>query len=160
MNFEFGDLWDYYDRGWSIVVTTNIGWKKDGTNVMGAGVARQAADRFSHLPRLYGDYCIRKRTDTTTIYYPKLRLFMLPTKRLNLEQPWLSWQANSSYSLIAISLTSLRKLILRQPPMFRVALGYPGCGNGGLEKTEVAPLLDKYLGDIPAEYSVQLVDKP
>lgn len=158
LDHEFGNLWDYYEHGWNIVIPTNIGWKKDGCNVMGAGLAKEAAKRFPDLPKIYGKYCKMAREDTTTIYYPKMRLILLPTKPLD-EQPWTSWQGPSSVDLIKRSVKELRVIITTQLK-FRVALSYPGCGNGGLRPKQVIPILNKYLVDLPPSITIQLVTKP
>ena len=82
-----GDIWEFYhDVRW-IVITTNIGWKKDGCNPMGAGIAKQAAEMFPDLPRWYGEKCKKYRSDTAVAVYDEAKFFLFPTKPLNEEQP-------------------------------------------------------------------------
>lgn len=139
-----GDLWDYHSKGWWVVVTTNIGWKSNGENVMGAGVAKQAATRFPELPLWYGELCMKFREHIGICLYNEGRLIMLPTKPLDVRNPHLSWKGGSSLLLIEQQLPELYSVV-QDEAIKRVALSYPGCGNGGLDVAQVKPLLNKYL---------------
>jgi hypothetical protein len=151
MKTEIGNLWDHHDRGRWVVVTTNIGWKKDGSNPMGAGIAKQAANRFPDLPAVYGPRCKKYGEDTAVWPFVPGKLILFPTKPLNPDQPWLSWKSDSDYSLIERSAKQLVKLvdILRQRGKFLPVVMLPmvGCGNGNLEPRRVVRLLEKYLDD-------------
>jgi hypothetical protein len=46
-----GNIWDYYDKGHWIVITTNGIVNKNGEAIMGRGVALEAAKKFKDLPR-------------------------------------------------------------------------------------------------------------
>ena len=46
------DIWDL-SMDYAIVILTNIGWRKDGNNVMGAGLAKQASEK-PRRPRHHG----------------------------------------------------------------------------------------------------------
>lgn len=142
--FVKGDLWEFHKQGYWVVVTTNIGWKKDHSNVMGAGVAKQAAYRFPDLPEWYGDLCVKYKDGIGICLYNEGKLIMLPTKPLNRAAPHLSWQGNSSLPLIESGLQEL-VAVVETEKLRRVALSYPGCGNGGLDVKVVKPLLTKYL---------------
>lgn len=151
MKTEIGNLWDHHDRGRWVVVTTNIGWKNDGSNPMGAGVAKIAANRFPELPNKYGPRCKKYGANTAVWPFSPGKLILFPTKPLNENQPWLSWKNNSDYSLIKRSTKQLVKLVdmLRQRGKFLpvVVLPMVGCGNGNLEPKCVTRLLEKYLDD-------------
>jgi hypothetical protein len=150
MKKEIGNLWDYYDKGMWVVVTTNIGWKKDGSNPMGAGVAREAARRFPDLPMNYGIRCKKYQKNAAVWPFLPGRLILFPTKPLNVEQPWLSWKSDSDYSLIERSAKQLAKLIdilIQRESITSVALPIVGCGNGNLEPKRVIQVLEKYLND-------------
>lgn len=149
MKQESGDLWTWNHEGRWIVVTTNIGWKKDGSNPMGAGVAKAAADLYPDLAAWYGKRCRKYGNNTAVAVYDKLLLF--PTKPLNEDQPWMSWKSDSSLELIARSCRQLVKLVdvLSDSGEFipRVGLPLPGCGNGNLTPHQVLPIIQSILDD-------------
>jgi len=51
-----GDIWEKWDEGGrdAIVIPTNGYVREDGANIMGAGLAKDAADRYPDLPWLNG----------------------------------------------------------------------------------------------------------
>lgn len=148
-----GNMWDYHPYNWC-VVTTNIGWNKNGNNIMGAGVARTAGIYHPFLAEWYGKECMAHKEDIGAIPYINANLIMFPTKSLNPQAPHLSWQQNSTLDRIERSLKSLVENIdtflthLNSP----IYMPPPGCGNGGLEIEDVYPLLDEYLSDSPAQF--------
>lgn len=146
-----GDIWTLHKEGHWIVVTTNIGWKKDGSNPMGAGIAKTAADKYPDLPVWYGERCKKYRTNTAVAAYKNGRIFLFPTKPFNEEQPWLSWKSDSSIELIERSSRQLVRLvdILSNRGLFipRVGLPLPGCGNGNLTQRQVIPIISNILDD-------------
>jgi hypothetical protein len=169
-----GDLWDWFDKGHRVVVTTNIGWHPStGRNNMGAGMALQAALRFPGLerdlaggagPRVkaedragyrtvfpegldvwYGSLCEQLGDETPVVAYPaERRLILFPVKPLlDPENPERSWDQEASYTLIAKSLAQLRTF------EGRIALSYPGAGNGHLDEKKVALIVENILGQDP-----------
>lgn len=151
MKQESGDLWTWNHEGRWVVITTNIGWKKDGSNPMGAGVARAAAEKYPDLPAWYGNRCKKYGEKTAVAPYFKGRLFLFPTKPLDEEQPWLSWKNDSSLSLIRKSCQQLSMLVdildERGYLLTRIGLPLPGCGNGGLTPRQVLPIITDLLDD-------------
>lgn len=151
MKQESGDLWTWNHEGRWVVVTTNIGWKKDGSNPMGAGVARAAMERYPDLPVWYGKKCRKYGAKTAVAAYPEGKLFLFPTKPLDLERPWMSWQQDSSLKLIERSCRQLVKLVdvLSERGKFftRIGLPLPGCGNGNLTPRRVMPVISDILDD-------------
>lgn len=135
-----GDIWDYEGKA-LVVVPTNIGWKKSGENVMGAGLAKQLVGRHPDLPLWYGEFCRANGADTPVVVHEGYGLVMFPTKRLIPQTPWLSWQNKSSMELIERSARQLSEL----PGEQEIVLPLVGCGNGGLLAEAVLPLLEKYL---------------
>ncbi len=140
MRFETGNLWDWHANGYTIVISTNIGWDVDYNyaNNMGAGIALQASDRWPDLPEWLGKtYHDRhaKGEPQLPIERPDLRLIFLAAKPLKPEDPSYSWAQKASVPLIAEQLKALA--------FFRgkLALGYVGCGNGALEQHRVKPLI-------------------
>lgn len=148
---ESGDLWTWNHEGRWVVVTTNIGWKRNGANPMGAGVARVAANKYPDLPQWYGARCKKYGADTAVAPYYEGKLFLFPTKPLNIEQPWMSWQNDSCVSLIRRSCKQLAALIdildKRDHFIAKVGLPLPGCGNGNLSPRDVLPVISDILDD-------------
>ncbi len=134
------------EKRWA-VVPTNIGWKKDGANPMGAGVALAAADVYPDLAAWYGARCQKYGADTAVCPYYYGNLILFPTKPLNRAQPWASWRDQSDLDLIARSVTQLQKLgeILhgRKVCFGEIALPLVGCGAGGLSRSDVVPILKR-----------------
>ena len=60
-----GDIWNWLSEphNCEVVIPTNIGWKADGSNVMGAGIAKQAILRYGRdIAAWYGAICRACRT--------------------------------------------------------------------------------------------------
>lgn len=152
-----GNIWAMANRDplpAIIVVPTNIGWRdSDDHAVMGRGLALVAKRRYPALTTWYGALCKRFGAKTGVAQYRELILF--PTKPLNVGAPWRSWMGESSPSLIERSLTELALYSPAEPHSFYVP--YVGCGNGGLEKPAILPLIRKHLG---TRDDVILVDLP
>src|SRR5574338_386984 len=112
-----GNIFDYLDSHW-LVITTNQGWKLNGDNVMGAGLAKYVKDNFPELPSRYGLFCRQYPGEPRLAPYvfpdPKngklRRLIMFPTKTLNPSAPHLSWKQPSSLDLIEACLPLLAEL--------------------------------------------------
>jgi hypothetical protein len=136
-----GDIWDWYDRGFWVVVTTNIGWcPQTGMNNMGAGLAMQAAIQWPCLSRWYGDACREHGPDTPVTWHALHRLVFFPVKPLIADAPERSWDQRADLDLIE---RSARQLAGGYPQ--KTALALPGCGNGGLFSDDVLPILDRHL---------------
>lgn len=149
MRHKYGDLWTFHKEGRWVVVTTNIGWKKDGTNPMGAGVAKKAADLYEDLPAWYGAKCRKYGADTAVQVYKPGKLFLFPTKPLDESQPWMSWSRDSSIALIRRSAKQLAAVVEVLGDKIFGDIGIPlvGCQNGNLNRKDVIPILDQYLDD-------------
>lgn len=162
MRYWVGDIWDRFEKSF-VVVPTNIGWKArkgvPGANVMGAGVAAQAAERVPGLPALYGEFCARFGADTEVTFDLSSGLVLFPTKPLG-DNPSMSWKGGSTLALVEKSARQLaamtwmnRKTIEKNsdriPPLEDddVYLPMVGCGNGGLDEGQVIPMLKDILKD-------------
>jgi hypothetical protein len=139
---ERGDIWTY-EKTHLIVIPTNIGWRSGGENVMGRGLALQAARKYPQLPAWYGEQCRRHGAATPVLCYTDAPLILFPVKPLNVAQPWLSWRSGASLVLIEQSAKELAALDLS----WDIAVSLVGCGNGGLEMADVRPILDRHLSD-------------
>lgn len=141
---KHGDIWEM-ESSHLLVIPTNIGWRPSGNhaNVMGKGLALQAAKKYPSLPVWYGAQCMFHGTSTPVVKYPHAPLLLFPVKPLNQDQPWMSWKSKASLGLIEHSARQLSELMIDHP----IAVSMVGCGAGGLEMAEVRPILDKYLSD-------------
>src|SRR5580692_3397304 len=139
MNIVHDDIWSYLDTHW-ICITTNQGWNRSGENVMGRGLALQAAQRYPDLPFVYGKIC---QNDPGThriepvVFLSKdmvsaAHLLMFPTKRLNASAPWMSWKSKSDTDLITECLVALNNFTTTTDRP--VALPAVGTANGGLDQ--------------------------
>lgn len=128
------NLWDVHRQGHFVVVTTNGIRKANGEAVMGAGLAKQAAQRFSSLPKRLGEL-LRERGNHVYVF-PDLKIITMPTKE--------HWRAPSPLWLIERSCKELARLQLPGP----IYLPRPGCGLGGLSwGKQVRPLIEGLLDD-------------
>lgn len=146
-----GDLWDYYAKGWKIVISTNIGWSNGEawrgnsalgkrTNNMGAGIAHQAQQRWPWLPEWLGSHyhaVHRSGMRQRPVEHDELRLIFVPVKPLLESDPAYSWNQKASPELIREQLGMLAQ------HKGNIALGFIGCGNGALEQAAVLPSLLK-----------------
>ncbi len=145
-----GNLWDFFDVGFKIVITTNIGWDRAGRNNMGAGVALEAWRRYPELANWYGNLCRRHAARTPVVEYEipgKPGLLLFPVKPLTVADPEFSWNQRADLKLITRSAQQLAALARRQN-YTRIALAFPGCGNGSLEQGQVLPILRKHLNGL------------
>lgn len=147
MREEQGNLFNF--KGDAICITTNGITKLNHKNnkleaVMGAGVARQAAERFPHLPSTFAKLLfdnghhtqfLIQRDNPNTPYH----VISLPTKY--------HWKQKSFLSLIERSVRELVELADTWV-LHEVALTRPGCGLGGLNWIkDVKPVIEKILDD-------------
>lgn len=140
MKQQKADIWTLLP-GHHIVIPTNVGWKANGANVMGAGLAKDAARRYPELAAWYGAFCKEHAALTSVTSYPAGPLILFPVKKLRMEQPWMSWASEASLDLIERSARQLSELPGEDP----IAVPMVGCGNGGRKPEEVIPILNRYL---------------
>jgi hypothetical protein len=145
MNILRANIWSYHPEHW-IVIPTNIGWKKNGENVMGRGLAQQAAAKFPGLASWYGQVCRDDAPRTWVKMCIKHSLLMFPVKPLGAD-PSMAWKQKAALDLIEHSARQLRNIIWNYA--MKVVMPMVGCGNGGLRREEVLPILEKHLGDLP-----------
>ena len=135
-----GNIWDYHDKGYWIVITTNGTVRKDGACVMGRGVALEAKQRFPKFPFELGKR-IREDGNIPHHFY-NYSLISLPVKH--------SWYERADLVLIESSVKSLVKVcsnFLSAREREVVCMVRPGCGNGGLDWKDVKPILEHWLDD-------------
>lgn len=129
-----GDIWDYHGKG-IIAITTNGYVGNDGRAMSGQGVARQAAERFPLLLRELGAAI---RTGGNHVFELAHGLVSFPVE----DSPW----SLPDQRLIRRSACELRELAdLKGWPL--IVVPRPGCGGGGLDWREVAPILQDVFDD-------------
>ncbi len=136
-------IWDYAGLGYYVGVPTNIGFRSDGCNVMGRGLAFDAAQRFPKLAMMYGRWCREYAQGEhdekqVAVYHRPYGLVMCPSKPLNPLAPWTSWKFPATVECVSRTLHDLRRLI--EETGIKVAIPLLGAGNGGLNPREVFDL--------------------
>lgn len=148
------DLWTL-EATHLIVIPTNYGWKDNGSNVMGRGLASQALERYPHVARAYGKHCREHYAKTEDVFevpiFRYLNLILAASKPLNVMSPWLSWKQKSHPDTIRSSLEQLKGLLVP------VAVPLLGAGNGGLDPKTIQELTVSILGE---EENITLVLPP
>jgi hypothetical protein len=142
-----GDIWDFYDEGYTLIITTNGYVKNNGDAVLGAGIAKQAVKRFPDLPARLGErlrgvaLVVGNAVEANQVFhFPDLRLITLPVKH--------DWWENADLDLILRSIRQLAgDLWEDEEQESRFVLVRPGCGNGGLEWDTVRPVIAPHLDD-------------
>lgn len=146
-----GNIWDLYQQDSSkdkwLIITTNGFIKNNGKAVMGAGIAKQAKERFFDLDttlgkliRFNGFNTVFPLPNVTDINNNNYNLICFPVK-------YNYWE-KASLKLIEESLILLYNFIRYfyeqnniLPTIYSVK---PGCGNGKLEWNQVKPIMEKY----------------
>jgi hypothetical protein len=131
-----GNIWDFYDKGEWVCITTNGTVKQNGECVMGRGVALEAKNRFIGLALSLGNYITE--FGNIPIIFHQFRLITLPVKH--------NWYEKADIDLIKISCDSLRG-DLSALELEKIYLVRPGCGNGQLKWADVKPEIEKILDD-------------
>lgn len=146
------DFWEAAKDSDVLVCTTNCQVKANGQLVMGAGIAKQFAEKFPIIPSFLGYQVsnmspVEKRFPIlmTVQYWFKTRtVICLPTK--------FHWKDNSELLNVKACILNLvvavneieRALNKKQ----HVVMTRPGCGNGGLDwHEEVKPFAEEFLDD-------------
>lgn len=129
-----GDLWTFHTQGEWIAITTNGVIKDNGEAVMGAGLAKAAAQRYPDLPRVLGQAL--RHSGNHPYAFLSTRIITFPTKR--------HWQHPADLELIIASMKSVAHLI-EQHNMSRVYLPRVGCGLGQLSWRDVRTAIAPYV---------------
>lgn len=145
-NYITGDFWKVWKAYDVALITTNGYIKKSGEGVMGAGIAKQAKDKYPVLPKRLGTR-IRENGNIVQsiakmVFKDGSRVILgaFPVKH--------SWDERADESLIEESCKQLMHVLNDKfPDNAKVLLNYPGIGNGKLKREQVKPILDKYLDE-------------
>jgi hypothetical protein len=138
--FAGGDIWQEIGKAGVILVTSNSYVNSAGCLVMGKGAAREAALRWPLLPRILGDYILqfsRHLGEYGVMFVGKDVLET--TSDIGIFQVKRHFRDMAHPGLITMSAYMLRDYAHRYE---RIALNYPGIGNGRLRAEDVRPLLE------------------
>ena len=130
------DCWDLHAAGFWVLIPTNRQTRTDGSAVMGAGLARQAADRYPGLADRYGA-CLRRGQDRAVI--TDHRLLLAPTKD--------HWRAPAVPDLVHDLLEAAAGWTRTGAGV--LVLPAPGCGLGGLPWGQVRDQALEAFTDLP-----------
>lgn len=138
MKEAFGDAWAL-SKGAVLAITTN-GFirKSSGRAVMGAGIAKQARDRYPGIDHLLG-HMLEHGNNVYVLNEEEPALVSFPVK--------VFWWDPASLDLIERSARQLVEIVDSTWPDQMVYLPRPGCGNGGLRWAAVKPVLEPILDD-------------
>jgi O-acetyl-ADP-ribose deacetylase (regulator of RNase III) len=121
--------------------------------VMGKGLALQFKQRFPGMFQDYRDLCRQRVIRPGSIQVVRdgdptnpIRIVLFPTKG--------HWTERSFIDNIERGLRNLVMYLVRLHPDASIAIPPLGCGLGGLKWTEVRPLIEEYLSDLPNDVMV------
>jgi hypothetical protein len=142
--FERGNMWNAFEDTDAFCITTNSYIRKDGEVVMGRGIAKQTKKLFGDLPLALGNK-IKERCGHLGTYG------VLPTNR-NENDKFVAFQVKTHFkndatiALIENSAKLLGRMAFKYDDK-RFDLNFPGIGNGGLDQSEVKPVITDFLPD-------------
>ena len=146
MIYKKGEMWDALDEADLFLVTTNSTIKKDGSLVMGRGMALQAKNRFKDLDVLAGRVIVKKGLENSI--YGILMSFYFAQPNLGLFQSKIHYSDMATANVIQRSANTLR-IVVRSLGLKNVHLNFPGIGNGRLDAKYVIPVLEEELDSLP-----------
>lgn len=119
--------------------------------VPGAGLAKQAAQRWPLWERLYKLACADWRLRPGTVVAHHLSHHPLQGGPIVIDFPTKTdWREPSSLELIETGLQALGNWLLQAPNVKSIAIPALGCGLGGLQWNDVYPLLRQFREDVNA----------
>lgn len=134
------DLWKFGYHSDAVVITTNGTVKKDGSAVMGRGVAKQAAQIDPSLPKQLGTMIAVGGNHLYTIHEWKnhTALVTYPVKKDWWEPATIERIADSALELVGVA---------DRHEWEEIVMPRPGCGAGGLSWKKVRPIIEVVLDD-------------
>lgn len=145
--FAVGDIWGEIGKASAILVTANSYINNAGRLVMGRGAAREAAIRWPSLPRQLADWIVKFGPGHLGEYGVIFVLDIVAFSGLVTFDPMdigvfqvkRHFKDNADPELIRRSVDKLNEDAERYD---RIALNFPGIGNGRLREEDVKPLLE------------------
>ena len=122
--------------------------------VMGKGIALEFKKRYPDMFQAYRDICDRRKLKTGTLmlyYEPDHWVLLFPTKE--------NWRNPSRMEYIEAGLAKCCRTYAEKG-ITSVAFPKLGCGNGELNWSDVQPVMEKYLKDLPIDVYIYLGTGP
>ncbi len=122
--------------------------------VMGKGIALEFKKRYPDMFQAYRDICDRRKlkTGTLMLYYEPDHWVLLFTTKEN-------WRNPSRMEYIEAGLAKFCRTYAEKG-ITSVAFPKLGCGNGELNWSDVQPVMEKYLKDLPIDVYIYLGTGP
>lgn len=138
--YRKGDMWSVYEDADLFLITTNSAVSRDGTLIMGRGIALEAKQRFPGLSRALGQQILK--TCGSLGSYGLLISSRWPEAKLGAFQVKTDPHQSASLGLIQKSTTALCAWC-KEHPQASVHLNFPGIGYGGLLREKVLPIVEQ-----------------
>ena len=145
MKLEYGNMWDVWNEADLFVISCNSYLKKDGSLVMGRGIAREARDKFEGVDDVLGA-AVEKECGHLGRYSLIVSREWQAGKKLAIGQVKRNFADKADIDLIRGFLVKLG-LFAAENRDVKIHMNFPGIGNGGLKKGDVLPLLNRLLPD-------------
>lgn len=143
---KFGNIWDLAKDYDAIVITTNGYVKKDGSAVMGRGIAKEASWRYPDLPKRLGWNLGQEGNIPCAFTDYKPYIITFPVKPAFGPDGIPGWLVRADINLIKESAIKLIETV-DWLELQKVILPRPGCGNGRLTWEQVKPIIEPILDD-------------
>ncbi len=129
-----GNMWSVFDGVDYFLITTNSTIKKDGSLVMGAGIAKEVKDRFPGIEYKAGK-AVNSLCGSEGIYG------LILSSKIGLFQTKRHFKDNAILHIIETS-SKMLEVHARSHPEYRYALNFPGIGLGRRKYEDVLPLIN------------------
>lgn len=159
-----GNIWDLAGPNDIICITTNGFVKRDGSSVMGKGIALEAKRKFPGIDRLLGALIQQHGNIVQPIIganYSSHAIYSFPVKptykictdsndyvshmRFNVDDVIPGWACKASYTIIESSCRQLVRLL--ENDTRDVYIGRPGAGAGELPWVDVKFIIEPILNN-------------
>ena len=122
--------------------------------VMGKGIALEFKKRYPDMFQAYREICDKRKLKTGSLmlyYEPDHWILLFPTKE--------NWRNPSRMEYIEAGLAKFCRTYAEKG-ITSVAFPKLGCGNGELNWSDVQPVMEKYLKDLPIDVYIYLGTGP
>lgn len=136
--FRKGNMLEHLDECELAFITTNAMVKKDGSLVMGRGIAQQVRDMFPGIDKAFG-----KRITECKLHQKEYNIISQNLEpKIYAFQVKYSWWEEADLTLIRNSTNMLGETACKNMDK-QFFLNYPGVGNGKLKTEDVAPIVEQ-----------------